>query len=77
MPQNNASPKKRPAVARRGFPITPIFTLGHYAATEQHPARKSRMSPKVGRDLIAKLRAGKWYSAKTLAEDAGIYTVAA
>src|SRR5262245_17584012 len=32
----------------------------------------SRMSPKVGRDLVAKLRAGKWYSAKTLAEDAGI-----
>ena len=40
--------------------------------TEQRPARKHPMSKKVGRDLVAKLRSGKWYSAKTLAEDAGI-----
>ena len=39
---------------------------------EKLPARKRPMSAKVGRDLIAKLRPGKWYSAKTVAEDAGI-----
>jgi hypothetical protein len=36
------------------------------------PARKPPMSPRVGRDMVAKLRAGKWYSAKTVAEDAGV-----
>ena len=36
------------------------------------PARKSPMSPKVGRDMVAKLRPGKWYSAQTVAEDAGV-----
>src|SRR5262245_39651192 len=41
-------------------------------STEQLPLRKSPMSPKLGRDLIAKLRAGKWYSAETLADNAGI-----
>jgi hypothetical protein len=41
-------------------------------STERRPARKTPMSRKVGRDLIAKLRPGKWYSAKTVAEDAGI-----
>jgi hypothetical protein len=41
-------------------------------STEQQPARKPPMSPTVGRDMIAKLRPGKWYSAKTVAEDAGI-----
>src|ERR1700730_7634869 len=41
-------------------------------STEQRPARKPPMSPKVGRDMIAKLRPGKWYSAKTVAGDAGI-----
>src|ERR1700730_752891 len=40
--------------------------------TKQQPVLKHRMSPKVGRDLVARLRPGKWYSAKTLAEDAGI-----
>lgn len=39
-------------------------------STEQLPLRK--LSPKVGRDLVAKLRAGKWYSAETVAEDVGI-----
>jgi hypothetical protein len=41
-------------------------------STEQQPARKSPMSPKVGRDIVAKLRPGKWYSAKSVAENAGI-----
>jgi hypothetical protein len=41
-------------------------------STEQQPLRKPPMSPKVGRNLTAKLRPGKWYSAKTVAEDAGI-----
>jgi trehalose-6-phosphatase len=41
-------------------------------STEQQPVRKPPMSPKVGRDLIAKLLPGKWYSANNLAEDAGI-----
>ena len=41
-------------------------------STEQQPARKPPMSTTVGRDMIAKLRPGKWYSAKTVAEDAGI-----
>src|SRR6185295_11833948 len=48
---------------------------GHFRtmqSAKQRPARKSPMSSKVGRDIIAKLRAGKWYSAKTVAEDAGI-----
>jgi hypothetical protein len=41
-------------------------------AMEQQPVRKAPMSAKVGRELIAKLRAGRWYSAKTVAENAGI-----
>lgn len=41
-------------------------------STKQRPPRKPPMSPKVGRDMVAKLRAGKWYSAKSVAEDAGI-----
>jgi hypothetical protein len=49
---------------------------GHFRATRQFTRqqrpRKPPMSPKVGRDLIAKLRPGKWYSAETLAENAGI-----
>jgi hypothetical protein len=42
------------------------------AQSEQQPARKPRMSPKVGRDMIAKLRPGKWYAAQALAQQAGI-----
>jgi hypothetical protein len=46
---------------------------GEWLQTAEHrPARKPPMSPKVGRDMVAKLRPGKWYSAKALAEDAGI-----
>jgi len=41
-------------------------------STEQRPARKPPMSPKVGRDMIANLRSGKWYSAQALAQQAGI-----
>ena len=44
----------------------------HANAAEQQPARKFPMSQKVGRGIIAKLRPGKWYSAKTVAEDADI-----
>jgi hypothetical protein len=43
---------------------------GH--ATGRRPARKPPMSSKVGRNMVAKLRPGKWYSAKTVAEEAGI-----
>jgi hypothetical protein len=45
---------------------------GTRLSAHQRPARKPPMSSKVGRDMIAKLRAGKWYSAKTVAEGAGI-----
>jgi len=48
---------------------------GHQRAMQRakkRAVRKPPISPKVGRDLIAKLRAGKWYSAKAVAEDAGI-----
>jgi hypothetical protein len=54
----------------------PMTLTGRFHAmaesTERRPARKPPMSPKVGRDMIAKLRSAKWYSAKTVAEDAGI-----
>jgi hypothetical protein len=33
--------------------------------------RKPPMSPKIGRDMVAKLRPGKWYSAKAVADNAG------
>jgi hypothetical protein len=41
-------------------------------STKQRPERKPPMSPKVGRAMVAKLHVGKWYSAQTVAEDAGI-----
>ena len=41
-------------------------------SAERPPTRKPPMSPKVGRNMVARLRPGKWYSAKTVAEDAGI-----
>jgi hypothetical protein len=54
----------------------PMTLTGRFHAmaesTERRPARKPPMSPKVGRDMIAKLRSAKWYSAKTVAEVAGI-----
>lgn len=34
--------------------------------------RKPPMSPKVGRDMVAKLRPGKWYSVKAVADQAGV-----
>src|SRR6186997_1214203 len=34
--------------------------------------RKSPMSPKVGRDMVAKLRSGRWYSTQAIAASAGI-----
>jgi hypothetical protein len=52
-----------------------MMLTGHFRAMQskkQRPARKPPMSQKVGRNMIAQLRAGKWYSATTLAEDAGI-----
>src|SRR5690349_24910271 len=39
---------------------------------KQQAARKHPMSPTVGRGMVAKLRPGKWYSVKTVAEDTGI-----
>ena len=33
--------------------------------------RKLPMSPKVGRDMVSKLRPGRWYSAKAIADKAG------
>ena len=47
---------------------------GHAMApsTKRRTERKHPMSPKVGRDMIAKLRPGKWYCAKALAAGAAI-----
>src|SRR5437588_6103172 len=50
----------------------PIMSSSGGWAAEQKPARKPPMSRKVGRAIIAKLRPGKWYSAKAVAENAGI-----
>ena len=33
--------------------------------------RKPPMSPKIGRDMVAELRPGTWYSAKAVADKAG------
>jgi hypothetical protein len=35
-------------------------------------SRKHPMSPKVGRDIVARLRPGKWYSATAVADKAGV-----
>ena len=35
-------------------------------------SRKHPMSPKVGHDIVARLRPGKWYSAKAVADEAGL-----
>jgi hypothetical protein len=47
-------------------------TRSRAQSTKQWPTRKPPMSSKVGRNMVAKLRPGKWYSAKTVAEGAGI-----
>jgi hypothetical protein len=62
-------------LARRNSEQRPMILTGtsfRAMAKSEQPARKHRMSPKVGRDLVAKLRPGKWYSAKAVAEVAGI-----
>src|SRR5262249_17277689 len=63
--------------ARQNSEQTPMMLTGSRfrakaQSTKQRAARKSPMSPNVGRDLVIKLRPGKWYSARTVAEDAGI-----
>ena len=47
------------------------FRATHHSA-KRRLERKPPMSPKVGRNMVAKLRPGKWYSAQTVAEDAGV-----
>jgi hypothetical protein len=40
-------------------------------STTSAQSRRKPMSPRVGREMVAKLRRGKWYSAKDVADKAG------
>jgi hypothetical protein len=66
----------RPVLTKDNLGANDLMTKSPVHALAQSAERialsKNRMSPKVGREIVGKLRPGKWYSAKIVAEDAGI-----